>query len=241
MDTEYRNYDHYITEGWLQRPKDTAIALGDLLQRHAPPPGGQLLDVGCATGELMAYLGQRFPALQCTGLDVFEDLVDTGRRLLPAASFVQGSILAPPAELLGRFDIVTAIGVMSIFDEAQLEVFWRNLLACCKPGGRVVVLSPLNEYGIDALIRHRKRKDGQPLAWETGWNVYAFETIREVLAGLGAQPDDVGFERFVFRQVLEPREDRIRTWTLPTRDHPHQLTNGLKLLVDHYFVHLRRP
>ncbi len=239
MDTEYRNYDHYITEGWLQRPKDSAIALGDLLQRQLGQPAGRLLDVGCATGELMAYLGRRFPALQCTGLDVFEDLVTTGRRLLPGASFVQGSILEPPPALQGGFDIVTAIGVMSIFDEAQLERFWRNLLACCKPGGLIVVLSPLNEYGIDALIRHRKRKDGQRLAWETGWNIYAFETVREVLAALGAE--DAGFERFVFRQVLEPREDRIRTWTLPTRDHPHQLTNGLKLLVDHYFVHLRRP
>jgi trans-aconitate methyltransferase len=239
MDTEYRNYDHYITEGWLQRPKDSAIALGDLIERHMAQPSGRLLDVGCATGELMAYLGQRFPALQCTGLDVFEDLVTTGQRLLPSASFVQGSILEPPPELLGRFDIVTAIGVMSIFDEAQLERFWRNLLACCKPGGLVVVLSPLNEYGIDALIRHRKRKDGQRLAWETGWNIYAFETVREVLSAL--QADRVEFERFEFRQVLEPREDRIRTWTLPTRDQPHQLTNGLKLLVDHYFVHLRRP
>jgi trans-aconitate methyltransferase len=239
MDTEYRNYDHYITEGWLKRPKVSAVALGDLLQRHQPQPAGCLLDIGCATGELMAYLGQRFPSLQCTGMDVFDELVTTGRRLLPSATFVKGSVLEPPPQLLGAFDIVTAIGVMSIFDEAQLERFWRNLLACCKPGGVVVVLSPLNEYGIDALIRHRKRRDGQRLDWETGWNIYAIETVRELLSSLGA--DEVQMERFVFQQVLAPREDRIRTWTLPTRDHPHQLTNGLKLLVDHYFIHLRRP
>jgi trans-aconitate methyltransferase len=239
METDYRNYDHYITEGWLERPKESAKQVANLLERHIPQPAGRLLDVGCATGELMAYLGKRFSSLHCTGLDVFDDLTETGRRLLPTAEFVKASILEPPAALLGRFDIVTAIGVMSIFDEAQLERFWRNLLACAKSGGLIVVLAPLNEYGIDALIHHRKRRDGRSLEWETGWNIYAVETVRELLARCCTQP--VGIERFDFRQVLEPREDRIRTWTLPTQQNPYQLTNGLKLLVDHYFVSLRKP
>jgi trans-aconitate methyltransferase len=239
MDTKYRNYDHYITEGWLDHPKESAKQLGGLIERHAPRTDGRLLDVGCATGELMAYLGKRFPALHCTGIDVFDDLTDTARRLLPTAEFIKASILEPPAALLGSFDIVTAIGVMSIFDEAQLERFWRHLLACAKPGGLIVVLAPLNEFGVDALIRHRKRRDGQAQDWETGWNIYAVETVRELLAKCGAPQIEI--ERFEFHQTLPPREDRIRTWTLPTQQNPHQLTNGLKLLVDHYFMRVHKP
>lgn len=238
LTSDYRNYDHYIREGWLSQPKESAKRLADLMLKHQPRPAGQALDVGCATGELMAYLGARFPALSFTGADVFDELLETGRRLLPSAEFVNASVLELPASFKDRFDVVTAIGVMSIFDEDQLRLFWKNLLDSTKVGGWLAVLSPLNEYGIDAIIRHRKRRDGQLLAWESGWNVFSIETIREVLLELG-QPE-VTFERFVFEPVLLPKPDRIRTWTLPTRDHPHQLTNGLKLLVDHYFITLQK-
>jgi trans-aconitate methyltransferase len=238
LTSDYRNYDHYIKEGWLNGPKESAKRLADLMLKHQARSAGQALDVGCATGELMAYLNARFPDLSFTGADVFDELLETGRRLLPSAQFVNASILQPPASFFERFDVVTAIGVMSIFDEEQLTLFWKNLLDSTKVGGWIAVLSPLNEYGIDAIIRHRKRRDGQVLPWESGWNVFSIETIREVLEKLGQH--DVNFERFVFEPVLLPKPDRIRTWTLPTRDHPHQLTNGLKLLVDHYFITLQK-
>lgn len=238
LTSDYRNYDHYIREGWLAEPKESAKRLADLMLTFNPNPCGMALDVGCATGELMAYLSSRFPGLSFTGADVFEELLDTGRRLLPTAEFVNASVLEPPASFRGRFDVVTAIGVMSIFDEEQLALFWKNLLDSTKVGGWVAVLSPLNEYGIDAIIRHRKRRDGQLLPWESGWNVFSIETIQDILARLGQH--DVQFERFVFEPVLLPKPDRIRTWTLPTKERPHQLTNGLKLLVDHYFITLRK-
>lgn len=239
LDSDYKNYDHYIQEGWLNRPKESAKRLAALIEGAlGPGAAGEALDVGCATGELMAYLNARFPGLRMTGADVFDDLVDTGRRLLPTAEFTKASVLELPASFRDRFDCVTAVGVMSIFDEEQLHLFWKNLLDAAKPGGFVAVLSPLNEHGVDALIRHRKRRDGVALGWESGWNIFAMETVREVLSSLGQ--GQVAFERFVFDQVLLPREDRIRTWTLPTRDNPHQLTNGLKLLVDHYFITLRK-
>ncbi len=238
LDSDYRNYDHYIREGWLSQPKESAKRLADLITAHLKRTSGQALDVGCATGELMAYLGARFPSLRWTGADVFDELIEAGSRLLPSASFVKASILEPPASFQDQFDLVTAIGVMSIFDEEQLTLFWKNLLASTKAGGLIVVLSPLNEFGIDALIRHRKRRNDQVLSWESGWNIFATDTIKDVLCGLGQT--DVSFERFVFNQVLVPKEDRIRTWTLPTQDNPHQLTNGLKLLVDHYFITVRK-
>lgn len=238
LDSEYRNFDHYIKEGWLAQPKESAKSLATLIAQHQRHPAGRLLDIGCATGELMSYLSARFPDLSLTGTDVFDELLETGRRLLPTASFEKASVLELPDSFHQRFDFVTAIGVMSIFDEHQLELFWKNILDATKPGGFIAVLSPLNEYGIDAVIRHRKRQDGAVGEWEAGWNVFSVETVREVLSRHGQE--QVNIERFVFKPTLLPREDRIRTWTLPTRDNPHQLTNGLKLLVDHFFITLTK-
>jgi trans-aconitate methyltransferase len=237
-DAKYRNFGHYIGEGWSREPKQTFVALADhLIAERGAEPSGELLDIGCATGELIGYLLSRFPSLAATGVDVFDELLEKARGHVPPASFVKASALALPAAFSNRFDLVTAVGVASVFDEREIAEFWRNLLNAARPGGTVAVLSPLNEFGVDTVIRHRKRRDGAPLAWETGWNVYAIETITEIAAALGAT---LRIERFRFKGRLEARTDPVRTWTMSTERDPEQLTNGLKLLVDHYFMIARK-
>jgi trans-aconitate methyltransferase len=238
-DAKYRNFAHYIGEGWSTEPKQSFVALASHLEtERGRAPAGELLDIGCATGELIGYLGAQFPQLRCTGADVFDVLLDQARKNVAAATFVNASALALPDTLKGRFDVVTAIGVASVFDETEIETFWRNLLNAAKPGGTIAVLSPLNEFGVDTMIRHRKRRDGAPLPWETGWNVFAIDTIREIVESLGAT---IRIERFHFDGELKPRPDPVRTWTMATERDPRQLTNGLKLLVDHYFMIARKP
>lgn len=237
-DATYRNFGHYIREGWSAEPKASFKALAAHIERLLPGPPGEHLDVGCATGELIGFLSSCFPGLRSTGVDVFEELLQEGRRNVPAAQFTRASALALPAEFIERFDLVTAVGVASVFNETEIAIFWRNLLDAARPGGVVAVLSPLNEYGVDTVIRHRKRRDGKALSWETGWNVFATETIRELVTSLGAE---LVIERFRFPGRLEPRPDPVRTWTLATEKDPLQLTNGLKLLVDHYFMFARKP
>lgn len=237
-DAQYRNFAHYIGEGWSREPKQTFVALADhLIAERGGDPSGELLDIGCATGELIGYLLSRFPRLTAAGVDVFDELLEQARANVPPAAFVKASALELPAGFANRFDIVTAVGVASVFDEHEIAVFWRSLLDAAKPGGTVAVLSPLNEFGVDTVIRHRKRRDGAPLAWETGWNVYAIETINEIVASLGAS---LRVERFHFRGRLDPKPDPVRTWTMSTEQDERQLTNGLKLLVDHYFMIARK-
>jgi trans-aconitate methyltransferase len=237
-DANYRNFGHYIGEGWSAEPKQSFVDLARHLVDERGEVAGELLDIGCATGELIGYLGARFPALRCTGVDLFDALLAQGRKNLPGVTFEKASALALPASLAGRFDVVTAVGVASVFDEHEIQVFWRNLFDAAKPGGTIAVLSPLNEFGVDTVTRHRKRRGGVPLAWETGWNVYAIDTITEIVQALGA---GLRIERFRFAGTLERRDDPVRTWTLATERDPKQLTNGLKLLVDHYFMLARKP
>jgi trans-aconitate methyltransferase len=237
-DASYRNFGHYIREGWSAEPKESFKALAAHIDARAPQPDGEHLDIGCATGELIGFLASRYPSLRSTGIDVFDQLLDRARANVPSAQFVNASALALPPDFANRFDLVTAVGVASVFNDAEIGTFWRSLFEAARPGGLIAVLSPLNEYGVDTVIRHRKRRDGVPLQWETGWNVFAIETIREIVASLGA---GLEVERFRFTGTLEPRPDPVRTWTLATEKDPLQLTNGLKLLVDHYFMLARKP
>lgn len=229
----YRNHKHYISEGWSREPKETFKALISLLKREGVERLPSILDVGCATGELLGYLTSVWSEGRRVGVDVTEDLLQEGRRLLPRVEFMKASALALPQTLHAQFDLVTSIGCMSIFDEVEIERYWDNLLSATRPGGLFIVLSPLNEFGVDAIIHHRKRGETGPGAWEKGWNIFSQKTIDEILKGRGIQ---ARFERFEIPFDLRPRADPIRTWTMRTEQRERQLTNGLKLLIDHYFI-----
>ncbi len=233
----YRNHQHYIDQGWSPKPKEMFRILGDILQTMLPNSSPQILDVGCATGELLGHLSTRLDGGTFFGVDVEPTLIATARKLLPQAHFAVASALDLPSDFHGKFDAVCSVGCMSIFDETQIDAYWKNLLDAVRPGGIAIALSPLNEYGIDAMIRHRKRIDGHPNPWETGWNIFSVETIRETIEGLDAE---VSFRRFEIPFSLPQQSDPVRTWTMATEAKERQLTNGIKLLVDHYFM-VARP
>ncbi len=229
----YRNHAHYIAEGWSAEPKESFKQLAGIIAKKRAMSGLKVLDVGCATGELLGFLSTQIEGGSFVGVDVTPELLETGRRLLPQARFVRASALALPSELDAGFDLVCAIGCMSIFDETQIEAFWDNLFRVAKPDGLIVVLSPLNQFGVDAMIRHRKRIDSRLGGWETGWNTFSVDTIAELVAARGGK---LQIEPFRIGIDIAPRADPIRTWTISVGENPRQLTNGLKLLVDHEFM-----
>lgn len=233
---EYRNHAHYIAEGWSAEPKESFKELLGIIQTEAPNPSS-IVDVGCATGELLGFLSSQFPAAKCLGVDVTDELLIAARKNLPAAEFVNASALDLPDRLTGQFDLTCAIGCMSIFDESQIDAFWTNLFHVTRRGGLIVVLSPLNEFGVDAMIRHRKRRNGKAAQWETGWNIFSKETVGEIAEANGSS---LQLKRFQIQIDLKPKDDPIRTWTMKTETRDRQLTNGLKLLVDHYFMIARK-
>jgi SAM-dependent methyltransferase len=233
----YRNYQHYIREGWAAAPKRTFVRLGDLLAAGGLPADARLLDVGCATGELIHYLQGRFPGWRFTGVDVFDPLLADARLRLPHCRFVHASALDLPADLDRSFDAATAVGVISIFEEEELARFWDGLLRVVRPGGRIVVLGPLNEYGVDCVVRHRKRVDGRVGEWEKGWNIHSREMVSGQLEG---RCRSWRLLEFRLDLELERRADPVRTWTIRTEVNERQLTNGLKLLIDLYFIEIER-
>lgn len=233
----YRNFEHYLSGDAKVEPKETFKEVARYIKQFNCEDDASVLDIGCAAGELLSYLESIFPNFNLVGVDVFDQLLEAANNHAPGATYMNASALDLPDALNGKFDIVTAVGVMSIFDETQLEKFWANLLDATRVGGIIIILSPLNEYGVDSVTRHRKRRNGQLLDWESGWNIFSTQTVSETLMRVG---QSVEFERFVFKSTLYPREDPVRTWTLPTKDQPYQLTNGLKLLVDHYFMLVKK-
>lgn len=234
----YRNHAHYVQEGWHEQPKQYFREVIDRILRAELPASLSLLDLGCATGDFLALVGQAFPGARLVGADVTEDLLAPARADLPRVEFVTASALDLPDELSASFDVVTALGLVGIFDPTEIDHFFAGALRCLRPGGRLYVFSPFNEHGVDILVRHRKRVAGEVGRWELGWNVYAFETVSEVLDQHGAVH---AFHPFRLHMPLAPKEDPVRTWTTSVEGDPRRLRNGLKLLVDLYLLEVWFP
>ena len=237
VEAQYRNYQHYVKEGWANQPKESFKALVNLIRESKLRSEANCLDVGCATGELIYNLSSEFSHFKFFGIDIFDSLINEAKKFQPNVEFKKQSILELPESYNNSFDLITAIGVLSIFDENTLPLFFDNILRATIKNGKIYILAPFNEYGVDIIVKHRKRVERKLGLWETGWNVFSKETIVECL---GDKCSKFRFIPFKISKNLIPKEDPVRTWTIETPNNLFQLTNGLKLLIDHYFIEITK-
>lgn len=233
----FSSYDHYINDYNQEKPKQMMQKLLDMMVADGVKDGGACVDLGCASGELLYWIKRQYPNMSMTGVDLFSEFTADAKNHQPETEFLTESVLNLPESMNSKFDVTTAFGLMSLFDETQIEKFWDNLLRVTKPGGRIYVFTLMNEYGVDMMVRHRKRMKGQVTDCESAWNVHSIATITDILSARGQTGD---FRPFQLSIPLEPREDPLRTWTMKTEKNDLQLTNGLKLLVNHYHLAVKK-
>jgi ubiquinone/menaquinone biosynthesis C-methylase UbiE len=124
------------------------MGLGDRLRRFeiqlmvgAPPR--RILEVGCGTGELLRFAGERFPAASLTGLDPDSDALARARRKLDVAGR-EAELVVGHAESLpfptGSFDLILSSLMLHHLDshaKALALAEWRRVL---DPGGVLLLV-----------------------------------------------------------------------------------------------------
>ena len=108
-----------------------------------------LIDVGCGSGAFT--IGAALRGYECVGLDVVENNIlkarERGRLLGVSRAFFEAldvSRLEERGDLLNRFDTAICLEVVEhILDDRR---FVRDVAACLKPGGRLLLTTPNLEY-----------------------------------------------------------------------------------------------
>ena len=103
---------------------------------HPWRDGGRMLDVGCGNGAYLAKM--RAYGWAVTGQEVDEAAADTARRLYDVDVLVAPVARIP--DMCEPFDVVTASHVIEHVVDPR--AFLRDALACLRPGGRLVILTP---------------------------------------------------------------------------------------------------
>jgi SAM-dependent methyltransferase len=121
--------DYLASEAVLRREFRSSVAT---LRRHVPP-GGRVLEVGCAYGFFLAEARQYF---NCVGVEVSAPAVEHSRRL--GLDVKQGVVTAAVLEELGQFDAIVMLDVIEHLDRPAETM---RLLATAVRRNGVVMIS----------------------------------------------------------------------------------------------------
>jgi len=196
----------------------------------------ELLDVGSATGEFVGFLSNELPTWRLAGVDVSESLNSVARQRVPSAQFHNASLLDRDFFQKSQFDVITCMGVLSIFD--SLEEPLENLMLALRPNGLLLIFGMMNEYAMDVLVRCRYA-DAPSQPWQIGYNAFSREYYERVLRDLErkqSRPLKCHWEKFHLKTSLPRRADLLRNWTIKTEDDPYQQIRGTSQLSTQFIL-----
>lgn len=130
----------YKDEAYFERERAAVNRQLARVVTQAAAPGARVLDVGGATGRLMAVVRRRRPNLQITVNDISQEACRCAERAGFATVCSDIASLRPEQP----FDVVVASDV--IYQEPDLEQLWAALPRLAAPGGLLVVRIP-NKLG----------------------------------------------------------------------------------------------
>jgi trans-aconitate 2-methyltransferase len=105
--------------------------------------GMRVLDLGCGTGELTAWLHRALQASETLGIDNSEAmLAASAAHAVPGLRFEYGDVTALDLEALGTFDLVLSNATLHWV--TGHETLFPRLLGLVRPGGQLAVQMPSN-------------------------------------------------------------------------------------------------
>ncbi len=109
------------------------------------PKGAKVLDLGCGTGHLSAYV--RDKGFEVVGVEPAEAMLENARRNFPDIRFEWGIGSKIPFSD-GAFDLVFAIEVLRYLDQTEVEKTYREVSRVLRPGG-VFLVTHVNSFATD--------------------------------------------------------------------------------------------
>jgi SAM-dependent methyltransferase len=107
-------------------------------------PGDRVLDMGCGTAEILAFL----PDVDYFGFDTNRAYIEAARsRYGNRGTFVHGLVGEVEVRDGKPFDIALAIGVLHHLDDRDAQSLFRTAREHLKPGGRLVTIDGCYETG----------------------------------------------------------------------------------------------
>lgn len=118
-------------------PPESRRAMHRFLARWFPETG-DLLDVGCGAGELVAFAAQR--GLRASGID--HDAPNVERARERGLDVVAGDVLRPPIDGDRLYNVITMEHLIEHFQPGEATGLLAEYGGRLRPGGRIILVTP---------------------------------------------------------------------------------------------------
>lgn len=149
---------HPVVYDALQGIMGADRAREELVARYVRPSRGmRILDVGCGTASILAYLPED---TQYWGYDISEDYLAAARsRFQARGHFHCGPVDEPPPDGPAAYDVVLAIGVLHHLEDPLARQLVTRAHGLLGPTGRLITVDPCLADGQNPIARFLVRRD----------------------------------------------------------------------------------
>ena len=232
MQKKIRIHDKlYLNSNRYNKPKECFKFLHKILKKKVKKNKKyELLDVGCANGELLFYLDKQFSNINFTGVDIRKDLIDLAKKKLPNSTLLLKKDFNKKILIKKRYDFVICCGVISIFD--NLDIFINNLKKSVKKNGYLFIFNSFNEYDFDVIVSY-KDLNSNIKNYQSGWNTWSIKTIQKFFK------KKVKKHKFQIKFDIKKNEkDLVRTWTVNINKKRYFI-NALQIIQNQMFLEIK--
>lgn len=235
----YHTNAFYQTEN-RYKVKSSFVWIADIIERnHAVQKEMSLCDVGCAAGDFLKYMYERFYIEKLVGIDCNENVLELANKNCPMSRLICADISEEEFEkkyekvLYDKYDLVTLMGTLYLFDDFRLPV--KNLLSLVKDDGVAFIFGSFNQYGIDVSYKYRFSKDGK---------IYSCEDFSHSIASVTNWAEENGCSvkcyEFSLPVEIERTDDPLRVWTHTLENGHYLQRDGLNRVKEQFLLEIRK-
>lgn len=239
-DAAWKMSDIYLEDRYETPKFGFKIALA-MIEEHFPNREDlKTLDVGTAEAAFPHFLSKFHPKFSFEGVEFDPNLVALAQKNVKTCQTRQGDANDLNEFASGSYDLVTCMGVISIFDDFRPSV--SECLRVAKDKGLVLINNMWNAFPVDLQIkvRHSTPKGENRFDdWQAGWNMVSIETISNFLE-MHPRVASFDFTKVVLPYDISPNtENCIRSWTNVGPDGERYHMNGTGRLLDKRMLRIR--
>mgnify|MGYP005989312205 FL=1 len=222
----------YIKFNRYKKPKEANKLLVKILKKRLSiDKEYKLIDIGCANGELLYFLNEKFSNLKFCGSDVRGDLLNLAKKKLPSNINLKKVDYNKKLNSKQKFDVIVCSGVISIFD--NLDIFFKNIKQNMKKNSLLFIFSSFNEYDFDILISY-KDLNSKLNNYQSGWNIWSIKKIKSYFK----EKKIIKHPFNIKLNIKKNKKDLIRSWTINVNQKKY-FTNALMTIQNQMWLEIK--
>ncbi len=223
----------YLKENRYRKPKESFKFLTKILKKRLlKKKYYDVLDIGCANGELIYHLERNFTNLRLNGFDVRNDLLKKAKKNLSEKTSLRQVNINKKIrnKFYKKYDIILVSGVISIFDD--LNNFKYNLKKLLKPNGRIFIFGLFNNFDYNVHVKYEDIKNYKNIK-QSGWNTWSITYLKDKFKSKKFKIHKF----FINKNIKKKKLDPIRSWTIKINKKRY-FTNALMIIQNQMWVEI---